>query len=137
VFLWLLSRHLTYILVWRIYYYDTWSFLMQNSFPMTEWHLEHMEKTAVKYVTGLSNNASMWEKRQHKRYGKISNICRQIEYDIKHGVSIEQVLMYIQKIRTHSTFLNLLKNEGSLKRLDEVQQHFSPPPIERSYKWWS
>jgi len=110
---------------------------MQNSFPMTEWHLEHMEKTVVKYVTGLSNNASMWEKRQHKRYGKISIICRQIEYDIKHGVSIEQVLMYIQKIRTHSTFLNLLKNEGSLKRLDEVQEHFSPPPIERSYKWWS
>jgi hypothetical protein len=110
---------------------------MQNSFPMTEWHLEHMGKTIVKYVTGLSNNASMWEKRQHKRYGKLSVICRQIEYDIKHGVTIEQVLMYIQKIRTDSTFLNLFKNEDSLKRLAELKSHFSPPPIERSYKWWS
>jgi hypothetical protein len=103
---------------------------------MAEWHVGHMEKTVVKYVTGLSNNASTWEKRQHKRYGKVSIICRQIEYDIKHGVTIEQVRMYLQNIRTHSTFLNLLKNEGALKRLDELKQHFSPP-IERGYEWWS
>ena len=103
---------------------------------MAEWHLEHMEKTIVRYVTGLSNNASMWEKRQHKRYAKISIVGRQIEYDIKHGVTIEQVLMYIQKVGNHPTFLNMLKDEGSLKRLDELKQHFSPP-IERSYKWWS
>lgn len=110
---------------------------MQNSFPMTEWHLEHMEKIIGKYVTGLSINASMWEKRQHKRYGKISIICRQIEYDIKHGVTIEQVLNHIQKVRSHPNFLNLLKNQGSLKRLDEIEQHFSPPQIERNYEWWS
>jgi hypothetical protein len=108
--------------------------MIRNNFPMAEWHIEHMEKTIVRYVTGLSNNASMWEKRQHKRYGKMSIVCRQIEYDIKHGVTIEQVLTYIQKIRTHSTFLNLLENEGSLKRLDELTQHFSPS-IERSYNW--
>jgi hypothetical protein len=101
---------------------------------MTEWHMDHMEKTIVKYAAGLSNNASMWEKRQHKRYGRASIVCRQIEYDIKHGVTIEQVLMYIQKIRTHSTFLSLLKNDGSLKRLDELEQHFSTS-IETSYKW--
>jgi hypothetical protein len=93
-----------------------------------------MEKTVVKYVTGLSNDASKWEKRQHKRYGKISIICRQIEYDIKHGVTIEQVQMYLQQIRSHSTFLNLLKNDGSLNRLDELEQHFSPL-IERGYEW--
>ena len=103
---------------------------------MAEWHREHMEKTIVKYVTGLSNEASMWQKRQHKRYAKISIVGRQIEYDIKHGVTIEQVLMYIQKVRTHPTFLNLLKNEGSLSRLDELKRLFSPP-IERSYKLWS
>src|SRR5947199_628387 len=104
---------------------------MQNSFPMREWHVEHMEKTVVKFVTGLSETATMWEKRQHKRYGRITSVCRQIGYDIKQGVTIEQVLAYIQKIRTHSTFFSLLKNEGSLKRLDELKKHFSPPPIER------
>src|SRR5438094_5077501 len=110
---------------------------MQNSFPMTEWHVEHMEKIVTKFVTGLSENATKWEKKQNKRYGRISIVCRQIEYDVKHGATIQQVLMHIQKIRTHSTYLSLLRNEGSLKRLDELKQHFSPPPIERSYKWWS
>jgi ASC-1-like (ASCH) protein len=106
---------------------------MQNSFPMTEWHIEHMEKLVIKFVTGLSENATYWEKKQNKRYGKISIVCRQIEYDIKHGVTIQQVLMYLQKIRTHSSFLNLLKKEGSLNRLDQLKEHFAPS-VER-YTW--
>ena len=46
-----------------------------------------MEKMVVKFVTGLSENATMWEKRQNKRYGRITNVCRQIGYDIKQGVT--------------------------------------------------
>jgi hypothetical protein len=105
---------------------------MQNSFPMAEWHIEHMEKIVIKFVTGLSENATMWEKRQNKRYGKISIVCRQIEYDIKHGATIQQVLMYIQKIRTHSAFSSLVKNEASLKRLDQLKEHFAPA---KRYTW--
>jgi hypothetical protein len=56
---------------------------MQNSFPMREWHIKHLEKIAIKFVTGLSESAV--EKRQNKRYGRISNVCRQIGYDIKQG----------------------------------------------------
>ena len=49
----------------------------QNSYPMKEWHLENMKKTAVKYVTGLSENASSYQRRQHKKYaGKITNVQR-------------------------------------------------------------
>ena len=107
---------------------------MQNNFPMKEWHVEHMEKTVLKYVTGLSESASVWEKKQHKRYAKISIVCRQIDYDIKHGVTSEQVLTLLQKIRTHSSFSDLLKNEGSLKRLDEIKEHFVPS--QSSPKWW-
>jgi len=107
---------------------------MQNSFPMREWHVEHMEKTVLKYVTGLSESASVWEKKQHKRYAKISIVCRQIDYDIKHGVTSDQVLTLLQKIRTHSSFSGLLKNEGSLKRLDEIKEHFIPS--QNSPKWW-
>ena len=69
---------------------------------MREWHVKHMEKTIVKFVTGLSENASMWEKTQNKRYGRITNICRQIDYDIKQGVTTEQVLLILQKIRDDS-----------------------------------
>jgi len=56
---------------------------MQNSFPMREWHVKHMEKIVVKFVTGLPETATNWEKRQNKRYGRLSNVCRQIGYDIK------------------------------------------------------
>jgi hypothetical protein len=58
----LLSRPLTYILVWRIVLWCV-IFLIQNSFPMTEWHVEHMKKIVIKFVTGLSENATNWEKR--------------------------------------------------------------------------
>jgi hypothetical protein len=27
---------------------------------MREWHIEHMEKTIIKFVTGLSANANSW-----------------------------------------------------------------------------
>jgi hypothetical protein len=85
--------------------YDDDPFLIQNSFPMREWHVKHMEKTIIKFVTGLSVNATAWEKRQNKRYGKITNVCRQISYDIKHGATNEQVLMLLQKIRMIRLFL--------------------------------
>jgi len=72
--------------------------LIQNSYPMRDWHVKHMEKTVVKFVTGLSSTASMWEKRQNKRYGRITSVCRQIGYDIKQGATNEQVLSLLQKI---------------------------------------
>ena len=99
-------------------------FLIQNNFPMREWHIRHMEKTVVKFLTGLSANASGWEKRQHKRYGMITNVCKQINYDIKHGVTNAEVLSFLQKIRSDSSFSSLRKNDGSIERLDEVEKHY-------------
>ena len=98
---------------------------------MREWHIEHMEKTVVKFVTGLPVNATAWEKRQDKRYGRITNVCRQIGYDIKQGVTNEQVLLFLQKIRDDSAFSNLRKNDGSIERLHEIEQHFLPSKEKR------
>jgi hypothetical protein len=58
---------------------------------MREWH--------VKFVTGLISNATLWEKRQNERYGRIVNVCRQIGYDIKQGAT------QIKKYRKRSNFL--------------------------------
>jgi hypothetical protein len=91
---------------------------------MREWHVTHMEKTIIKFVRGLSANANIWEKRQYKRYGGLNNICRQIHYDIKHGATIEQVLILLQKIRNDSSFSNLQKNDRSMERLNELDKHF-------------
>jgi hypothetical protein len=107
---------------------------MQNSFPMREWHVEHMEKLVIKFVTGLSETATNWEKRQNKRYGRISNVCRQIGYDIKQGATNEQVLLLLQKIRNDLSFSSLRKNSVSIERLNEVEKHFMPK--ENSYLWY-
>jgi hypothetical protein len=102
---------------------------VQNSFPMKEWHVEHMEKTVVKYVKGLSENASGWEKRNHKKYGSLTHICRQIEYDIKHGATRDQVISMFYRVRNDSTFANLREGNGSMDRLNEVESRFTQPKI--------
>ena len=57
-----------------------------------------------------------------------------IEYDIKHGVTTQQVLMHIQDIQKQSN-VNILKDESSLNRLDELKEHFAPS-MEKNFTWW-
>lgn len=102
---------------------------MQNSFPMREWHIEHMQKTVVKYVKGLSPTASQWERKNHKRYGGLASMCRQIEYDIKHGATKEQVLSMFHQLRHDKSFSDLRNLTGSMDRLDEVEDHFTKPKL--------
>lgn len=86
-----------------------------------------MEKTLVKYVAGLAPNASSWERRNHKKYGKLQNICRQIDYDIKHGVTNDQVVLFLRKVRTDKSFLAIRLGDGSMDRLEEMEQYFHGP----------
>ncbi len=101
-------------------------FLTSNSFPMREWHLEHMEKTVLKFVIGLSENATSWQKKQHKRYGTINNCCRQIKYDVRHGVTNEEVLSFLQKIRFDSSYSSTQNDAASIGRLIELEKQFIP-----------
>ncbi len=102
------------------------TFLASESFPMRGWHLEHMEKTVLKFVIGLSDNAPRWQKRQHKRYGTITNCCRQIRYDVRHGVTNEEVLSFLQKIRLDSSYSSTQNDVDSIERLDELEKKFMP-----------
>jgi hypothetical protein len=97
----------------------------QNSYPMREWHVKHMENTLIKFVKGLAEDASRWEKRLNKKYGKIGGVSKRIEYDIRHGVTIKQVLSFLQLLRTSSSFSEIRKNDGSMERLDEIQAYFN------------
>ena len=112
-------------------------FFMQNSnnYPLREWHVEHMKKTIVKYVTGLSPDASSWQKRQHKKYNKIANIRRGISYDIKHGVTNAEVISFMDEVRNNLSFLNLRKVDGSIERLDEIGKEFTSPTTPTKYQW--
>jgi hypothetical protein len=98
----------------------------QNSYPMKEWHLENMKKKIVRYATGLSDNATSWQKKQHKKYGgNIFSVQRNIDFDIRHGVTKEEVLTFLRKVRNDSEFSTLRKKEGSLERLDEIAKHIT------------
>ena len=83
-----------------------------------------MEKTVIKYIKGLPENATAWEKRQHRRYGGITRVCRQINYDIKHGVTNEQVLELLEAIKTDSPYIDLRDGVGSMDRLAEIESLF-------------
>jgi hypothetical protein len=87
----------------------------QNSYPMKEWHLENMKKTIVKYVTGLSENTTSYQKRQHKKYsGNLANVHRNIDFDMRHGVEIQEVLVFLDKVRNAPEFSNIREIEGSI-----------------------
>jgi hypothetical protein len=93
-----------------------------------------MEKIVLKFVTGLSPNATSWERKIYKRYGKLTNVCRQINYDIKQGATNDQVLLFLEKIRNDSSFSVLRAINGSLDRLEELENEFLPD--KKTYHWY-
>lgn len=100
----------------------------QNSYPMKEWHLKNMKKTVVKYVTGLSNDATSYQKRQHKKYGgNLATLHRSIDFDIRHGVSLVEVIAFLDEVRNDPEFSSIRDNQGSMERLDLIKIHFTTP----------
>ena len=98
-----------------------------------------MEQTLVKFVTGLSEDASRWRKKLNKKYGTIGRVSKRIDYDIKHGVTNRQVNSFLQLIRTESSFSEVRTHDGSMERLNEIQAYFgeSPEYPQNHDKWYS
>ena len=94
---------------------------------MKDWHLEHVEKVIVRFVKGISPDASSFEKRNYKKYSTVSSCAKQIEYDIKHGVTMDEVLNVVRRIRHEKQFKDLQKSPESLQRLDEIESQISAP----------
>ena len=106
---------------------------------MREWHVKHMEQTLVKFVTGLSEDASRWQKRLNKKYGRIGRVSKRIEYFVKHGVTNMQVCSFLQLIRTEPSFCEVRTHDGSMERLEEIQAYFKEPSEQPQCndKWYS
>jgi hypothetical protein len=98
-----------------------------NNFAMKDWHLEHVEKVIIRYIKGISPTASSFEKRNFKKYSTTSSCAKQIEYDIKHGVTSQEVLGVMQKIRRDKSFSELRSNPETVQRLDELERQLSAP----------
>ncbi len=78
-----------------------------NLFPMRDWHVKHMQYTIVKYLTGLSENATRYQKRINKKYGNLTQVTKRIEYDLKHGVEMQEILAFLELIKTDQSFSEL------------------------------
>jgi hypothetical protein len=91
---------------------------------MRDWHFEHMQKTIVRYVFGLSEGEkdSSWKQKQHKKYGgNLTNVRRNIDFDIRHGVTREEVTEFLAKVKHDSSFSKQRKIVGSIKRIKELE----------------
>ncbi|MFZ0556272.1 MAG: hypothetical protein WBL68_16610 [Nitrososphaeraceae archaeon] len=86
-----------------------------------------MEKLILRYVKGLPVDASNWQKRMNKKYGKLSNIVKNIDYDIKHGANKSQVISLFSRIRKESFFHDLQINKESMDRLDNLERELHIP----------
>ena len=95
---------------------------------MRDWHVKHMEQTLIRFVRGLSENASRWEVKLNNKYGKIGGVRKRIDYDIKHGVTNQEVLTFLELIRTDSIYCDVRSPEGSMSRLNELQSCYKEIP---------
>jgi hypothetical protein len=67
-----------------------------------------MQKTIVKYFSGISDDATSFQKKMHSKYnGKIGYVLRNIDFDIKHAVTRDEA--FLDKIQNDSSFLTYEK----------------------------
>ena len=95
-----------------------------NLFPMRDWHVKHMQETIVKYLTGLSENASRYQKRLDKKYGNLTQVTKRIDYDLKHGVERQEVIAFLTLIKTDQSYIELRETIGFGDRLDSLESGF-------------
>lgn len=96
-----------------------------NNFAMKDWHLEHAEKVLVRFARGLSTNASSFEKRNFKRYGTLTYCTKQIQYDMKHGVELDEIMEIFRRIRLNAEYADLRSNGEAAARLQEIEDQLS------------
>jgi hypothetical protein len=89
---------------------------------MREWHVEHMHKTIIKYISGVSDAMSFFQARQYMKYYNISNVQKTIYYDTNHGVTKEDILLFIEKVRNHSSYYILQRNKLAMEKLGNIEK---------------
>lgn len=99
--------------------------MQSNIFAMKGWHREHAEKVIIRCVRGISSDASSFERRNYKKYNTASSCTKQIEYDIRHGVTKSEVMMIFSKIRHNKAYADVRSNPETMMRLDELEQVIS------------
>ena len=110
--------------------------MKSNSFAMKEWHLEHSEKVIVRFVKGLSSDATAFERRNHKRYGSITQCVKQLDYDMKHGVDKVEVMDVLKKVKMLKKYAELRSDPEAVQRITSLEELLSgSKKIEAELLW--
>ena len=91
---------------------------------MRDWHVKHMQDTVIKYLTGLSENATRWQKKLDKKYANLAQVTKRIEYDLKHGVERKEVLEFLTLVKSDLSFFQLRDSTGFGDRLFGLETSF-------------
>ena len=91
---------------------------------MRDWHVKHMQDTILKYLTGLSENATRWQRKLDKKYGNQAQVIKRIDYDLKHGVEKQEVLAFLELIKTDESYSELRKANAFGYRFDSLEAGF-------------
>ena len=91
---------------------------------MRDWHVKHMQDTIIKYLTGLSENATRWQRKLDKKYGNLTQVTKRINYDLKHGVEKQEVLAFLELIKTDQSYSELRKANDFGYRFDSLEADF-------------
>lgn len=103
---------------------------------MKDWHLEHAEKVIVRFVKGLSPDASAFEKRNYKKYGTVTHCIKQIQYDMQHGVEKMEVMEILRKIRLHKKYEELRLVVEAMQRLEDLEDRLSGTNKVENLLWY-
>jgi hypothetical protein len=95
---------------------------------MREWHVKHMEATVIKFLTGLPEGATRYQRKQNSKYGTLAMVTKGIEYDLKHGVEWHEVTSFLARVRHDPLFAEIRDNLGFYQRLDDLELRFKSRP---------
>ncbi len=85
-----------------------------------------MQDTVIKYLKGLPDDASRFDKKLSKKYSGITNVRNKLQYDLKHGatqIDLREILASTG-IRKDESFSVLRNSNGFADRVNELESHF-------------
>jgi len=88
---------------------------------MKEWHVKHMQDIVVKYLNGLPEGASRFQRRMYKKYGGVTNVSKTIEYDLKHGATKNDIISFLVTLKTEDSFSELRMVNGFDERMYQLE----------------
>jgi hypothetical protein len=96
-------------------------------FPLRDWHTNQMKAVVSAYLDaegGSYEGLHMVRQLNSKRgsyYTSLDSCCHAIEYDMKHGVTKNEVLIFLGRLRNHTSLSKVYKKKNIIRRIKELE----------------